>query len=60
MGRVEQEKSNYGSRFDQSVLEQGFSIPWMTSQKTPRVIRKRVGVRAFMHGLLGPCDGGCS
>lgn len=61
MGRVEQEKSNYGSRFDQISTGAGILHPMDDlSEKHRASSRKRVGVQSFMHGLLGPCDGGCS
>ena len=61
MGRVEQEKSNYGSRFDQISTGAGILHPMDDlSENTMHCPAKGWGSRAFMHGLLGPCDGGCS
>ena len=61
MGRAEQEKSNYGSLIDQITTGAGILHPTDDlSKNTMHRPTKGWGSRAFMHGLLGPCDGGYS
>ena len=61
MGRAEQEKSHYGSLIDQITTGAGILHPMDDlSKNTMQRPTKGWGSRAFMHGLLGPCDGGYS